>query len=158
MAPLAHRTHGRRPRLLHLGLALGLSLSMLTGCWSFEKGGMIRVNPGLQSADVIIYRHATRALIVAYDVTSGTAWQRTRAVADIVRSAAGELSGFVRDRWYGATDNSQYTEMRQELLYTRTRSRCLAVRIDAGWGTFGYDWHTHPLGNDGCNWGRNPLG
>jgi hypothetical protein len=147
----------RRPRLLHLLLALGLAISLLTGCWSFTKGGMIRVNGGLQSADVIIHRHATRALLVAYDVTKGTDWQKTRAVSDILRTAAGELNGFVRDRWWAATDNSQYSEMSHELRYSRTRSRCLAVRIDAGWGTFGYDWHTHPVGNDGCNWGRNPL-
>lgn len=152
----SHPRH-RRPRRVMAAVSLCLAVVLLSGCWSFTRSGMVRVNGGLQSADVIIFRHATRALIPVYDVTRGTDRQKTAQVAKVLRTAAGSLSGFARDRWNGATGSDQYREMSSELRSTRTRSRCLAVKIDAGWGTFGYDWHTHAMGSDGCTWGRNPL-
>lgn len=151
------RPRHRRSRRVVVAVSLCLTGALLSGCWSFTRSGMVRVNGGLQSADVIIFRHATRALIPVYDVTRGTDRQKTAQVAKVLRTAAGSLSGFARDRWNGATGSDQYREMSSELRSTRTRSRCLAVKIDAGWGTFGYDWHTHAMGSDGCIWGRNPL-
>jgi hypothetical protein len=159
----------RVPRAAHL-LVLGVVCTLTAGCFSFhDSSNLYQVNVGYQSADVVIYRHATRELIALYDEVDGTKTKKTEAVAGVLRGVAGELPRVrvgwytvkLSDRWNGATGPDQYAEIRSELLYTRTRNRCLAVMMDLGWGDVGYDWHTRPNDGtqqaDGCRWGTDPV-
>ncbi len=151
---MACQTKVSRPRF---GLVLSLAVLGLAGCFSFESGNMIHFKWGLRSGTSTIKRHATHDLV---RFSPGrTDRERGKAAATILRTALRDVQmpNFFRVRWTAATASDQYQDIGEDIRALKRSSRCLAMRMKAGWGSWGYSWFTYNFGANGCTWGRDPV-